>query len=314
MSMYLIGGLAVGSLALIVYAMWPKGAEEDKTIQRRIKGDRNASDAASSLRPPEESVAKRVLKSVAPIALRPVMITNPEQMSKLRMKLATAGIRSESATTTFLASKTITALVVGALGGVYAWTTGDTLGHGSGLTLFCCGIGFMGPNIWLSLAASRRSDRIRMGLADTLDMLVISVEAGLGLDAAFQRVGDEMRPVHPDLAEELQLVTLESQMGIPRSEALVNMVERSGLAEMKSLVAIINQAERFGTSIAKALHNQSEALRVKRRQAAEERAQSTTVKLMAPLILFIFPAILVVLAGPAALMMMETLGNTSALG
>jgi len=139
------------------------------------------------------------------------------------------------------------------------------------------------------------------------------VESGLGLDAAFQRVGDEMRRVHPALAEELQIVTLESQMGIPRSEALVNFTSRTGIDETKSLVAIVNQAERFGTSIARALRNQSEALRVKRRQAAEERAQQTTVKLMAPLILFIFPAILVVLAGPAALKMMESLKNTPGL-
>jgi tight adherence protein C len=144
-------------------------------------------------------------------------------------------------------------------------------------------------------------------------MLVISVESGLGLDAAFQRVGDEMRHVHPTVSEELQIVTLESQMGIPRSEALGNLSSRTGVDEVRSLVAIINQAERFGTSIAKALRNQSDALRTKRRQAAEERAQKTTVKLMAPLILFIFPAILVVLAGPAALKLIETLKNTPGL-
>jgi tight adherence protein C len=122
-----------------------------------------------------------------------------------------------------------------------------------------------------------------------------------------------MRNVHPILGDELQLVTLESQMGIPRSEALTNMTLRTGLDEVRSLVAIVNQAERFGTSISRALRNQSDALRVKRRQAAEERAQKTTVKLMAPLILFIFPAILVVLAGPAALKMIEALSNTPGL-
>ena len=117
-----------------------------------------------------------------------------------------------------------------------------------------------------------------------------------------------MRGVHPILSEELQLVTLESQMGIPRSEALSNFVSRTGIEETRSLVGVVNQAERFGTSIAGALRRQSETLRVKRRQAAEEKAQQTTVKLMAPLILFIFPAILVVLAGPAALKMIDTLG------
>jgi tight adherence protein C len=141
-------------------------------------------------------------------------------------------------------------------------------------------------------------------------MLVISVESGLGLDAAFQRVGDEMRNVHPILAEEFQIVTLESQMGIPRAEALANLATRTTLEETRSIVAVINQAERFGTSIGRALRNQSDALRTKRRQAAEERAQKTTVKLMAPLILFIFPAILVVLAGPAALKTIEAVSQT----
>lgn len=174
-------------------------------------------------------------------------------------------------------------------------------------------LGFAAPDFWLSMATSKRAETIRNGLPDTLDLLVISVESGLGLDAAFQRVGDEMRLVHPALSEEIQIVTLESQMGIPRSEALMNLAQRTGIDEVRSLVAIINQAERFGTSIARALRNQSDALRTKRRQAAEERAQKTTVKLMAPLILFIFPAILVVLAGPAALKMIETLSNTPGL-
>jgi tight adherence protein C len=176
--------------------------------------------------------------------------------------------------------------------------------------MVCAGIGLLAPKIWLSMAISKRAEHIRKGLPDALDMLVISVESGLGLDAAFQRVGDEMRNVHPILAEEFQIVTLESQMGIPRAEALANLATRTTLEETKSIVAVINQAERFGTSIARALRNQSDALRVKRRQAAEERAQKTTVKLMAPLILFIFPAILVVLAGPAALKTIEAVSRT----
>jgi tight adherence protein C len=183
-----------------------------------------------------------------------------------------------------------------------------------GITLCLAGFGFLAPNFWLSMAVSKRKTQIRNGLPDALDMLVISVEAGLGLDAALQRVGDEMQFVHPILAEELQLVTLEAQMGIPRSEALGNLARRVSLEEIHGIVGTVNQAERFGTSIGRALRNQSNALRVKRRQAAEERAQKTTVKLMAPLILFIFPAILVVLAGPAALRMLEALkGNSSLL-
>ena len=136
--------------------------------------------------------------------------------------------------------------------------------------------------------------------------MVVAVEAGLGLDAAIQRVSDELKNVHPELSEELQIAMLETQMGIPRSEALGNLAQRTMVDELRAMVAMINQAERFGTSIAKALRNQSEAVRLKRRQKAEEKAQQCAVKLMLPLIFFIFPAIFIVLAGPAALSFMES--------
>jgi tight adherence protein C len=313
MSLYLVGAMFMTSLSLVIYSLWPKTGDAKETIKRRMSG-RTAANAVSSIRKQaKESVAKRVLNSVAPLAVRPMKPADAEEISKLRMKLARAGYRGESAPTALLASKTVVAVGLALAGLTYVLTKGSTLPQGAGITLLCAGLGFLAPNLWLSMAMSKRAEKVRNGLPDVLDLLVISVESGLGLDAAVQRVGDEMKRVHPDLAEELQIVTLESSMGIPRSEALVNFTHRTGIDETKSLVAIINQAERFGTSIAKALRNQSEALRVKRRQAAEERAQKTTVKLMAPLVLFIFPAILVVLGGPAALKMLDSLQNTPGL-
>jgi len=305
--------MLVVSVSLVIYGLWPKSDQGGDAIKRRMTG-RSAQSAVSAIRQQaKQSVAERVIKKVAPFASRPVMMTNAEEMSKLRMKLATAGIRNENSPTVFLASKTVVAIALALAAAVYAWAKGETWQNGLGLTILFAGIGFLAPNLWLSVAIKKRAEKVRNGLPDALDLMVISVEAGLGLDAALQRVGDEMRVVHPALAEEMQIVTLESQMGIPRSEALTNLTLRTSLDEMKSLVAIINQAERFGTSIARALRNQSEALRIKRRQAAEERAQKTTVKLMAPLILFIFPAILVVLGGPAALKMFESLKTTPGL-
>lgn len=310
MSLYLVGIMIVASVVLIIYAFWPKPKRDSDAIKRRISG-RTAQDNVAAVRQKaKESVAKRVMQKVAPIAVRPVMLTNPEEMSRLRMKLATAGFRNDKTPMLFLASKTVVAVCLGMAALTYAWAKGDGLGQSLGIVLLGAGIGFMAPNLWLASAISKRGQTIRDSLPDTLDMMVISVEAGLGLDAAFQRVGEEMRNVHPVLSEELQMVTLESQMGIPRSEALHNFAVRAGVDEARSLVGVINQAERFGTSIAKALRRQSEALRTKRRQAAEERAQKTTVKLMLPLILFIFPAIFVVLAGPAALTMIEALGES----
>lgn len=313
MSIYLVAGMVLASIALIIYSLWPSRNDDGDAIKRRMTG-RRAEDAVALLRKQaKESVAKKVMQRVAPIAMNPMTKYDAEQMSRLRQKLASAGYRSDTAPTMYLASKSVVAvlLAIAAIG--FVWARGMALPMGVGVVLMGAGVGFLAPDFWLSSAISKRQGIVRNSLPDTLDMLVISVESGLGLDAAFQRVGDEMRHVHPALSEELQLVTLETQMGIPRSEALSNLATRTGVEEMRSLTAIINQAERFGTSIARALRNQSDALRTKRRQAAEERAQKTTVKLMAPLILFIFPAILVVLAGPAALKMIETLSNTPGL-
>lgn len=312
MSLYLLAAMILGSFGLVTYALWPKSRDNDEAVKRRVAGRSRSADLGEIRKRAKESVTRKVVTNLAPFAMRPVMPKNQEEMSKLRIKLATAGFRRDNAVTMFLGSKTMIAVLGGALAGLYVWTKGSAMSHAIGTVVFAMGAGFMGPNLWLTMASSKRAETIRNGIPDALDLMVISVESGLALDAAIQRVGDEMRQVHPTLAEELQIVTLESQMGIPRAEALANMANRTGVAEMRSLVAIVNQAERFGTSIARALRTQADTLRTRRRQAAEERAQKTTVKLMAPLILFIFPAILVVLAGPAALKMIQTLQNNPA--
>ena len=183
-----------------------------------------------------------------------------------------------------------------------------------GLGAFCTGAGMMLPDLWLALMTSGRKTKIRYGLPDTLDLLVVSVESGLALDGAIKRVGEEMAPVHPELSEEMRIATMECQMGLPRGEALENMARRSGVDEVRSLVSIITQAEKFGTSVAKALRNQAESLRTKRRQQAEERAQKTAVKLMIPLVLFIFPAMFVVLGGPAVLNVVKQMKSNPGLG
>ena len=305
-TLYLLGAMVVVAVSLITYALWPKSTDEDDAIKRRMAGSSAQSNVARvRAEAAKKSVTKKMRDQVRTIAVKPAMVTNAEEMSKLRIKLANAGIRSERAPVTFLASKTVVAVLLAIAAAVFCWVRGEPMVNALGVVLLGAGLGFMAPNIWLCLATSQRADLIRKGLPDSLDMMVISVESGLGLDAALQRVGEELCQVHPALSEEMQIVTLESQMGIPRAEALHNFATRCGLDEARSLVGVINQAERFGTSIAQALRRQSQALRVKRRQAAEEKAQQTTVKLMFPLICFIFPAILVVLAGPAGLKAME---------
>jgi tight adherence protein C len=192
--MFYLGFLVLASIGLIVYALWPKeGDQEDAAIKRRMTGKR-AQNAVSDVRKQaKESVAKKMVDAVAPIAIRPSMVSNPEDMSKLRVKLSMAGFRTETAPTTFLASKSVVAVLfaIAALG--YAWMKGETFINGAGYTLLGAGCGFLAPDLWLGSAMSKRQELVRRGLPDTLDLLVITVESGLGLDAAFQRVGDEMK-------------------------------------------------------------------------------------------------------------------------
>lgn len=301
----ILAGLATASIVMVLYSMWPARQEQRDHVLRRMAGKRAEGELNVLKKGTNDSTAHKMLQKVAPIAMRPVMPKNEEEMSTLREKLANAGFRQDYASKYFLASKTLVGIFAALVAAFVSWNKGHDMQHLLGVTAFTGGIAFLLPNFWLSMAMNQRMEKIRNGLPDCLDLLVVSVESGLALDAGIQRVSDEMHKVHRDIAEEMQIATLETQMGVPRSEALHNMARRCGVEEMKSLIAVITQAEKFGTSVAKALRTQADTLRVKRRLKAEERAQKTTVKLMIPLILFIFPSIFVVLVGPAALRIYE---------
>ena len=175
------------------------------------------------------------------------------------------------------------------------------------LALGAAALGYLLPAMVLGRMAKRRQHRIRLSLPDALDLLVVSVEAGLGLDQAIQRVGDELAFAHPELSDELRLVNLELRAGKARSEALHNLAERTGVDDLSSLVAMLVQTDKFGTSVAQSLRVHSETLRTKRRQRAEEAAAKTGVKMVFPLVFCIFPAIWVVTIGPAAIKFVEVL-------
>src|SRR5262245_49443221 len=162
--------------------------------------------------------------------------------------------------------------------------------------------------IVLAKRAKRRQHRIRLSLADALDLLVVSVEAGLGLDQALARVGQELAFAYPDLSGELRLVNLELLAGKGRSEALRNLADRTGVEDLSALVAMLVQTDKFGTSVATSLRVFADTLRTKRRQRAEEAAAKTGVKMVFPLVLCIFPAIWIVTIGPAALRFIQVIG------
>ena len=167
--------------------------------------------------------------------------------------------------------------------------------------------GFFMPRLMLNRMVKKRQQRVRWGLADALDLMVVSIEAGLGLNAALVRVGEELKSVHPDISEEFELTNLEIRVGRDRDEALRNLAERTGVEDLRSLVAMLIQADRFGTSIARAVRVYSDSLRTKRRQRAEQAAQKAAVKLLFPLACFLFPTLFIVILGPAALNLIDTI-------
>lgn len=169
--------------------------------------------------------------------------------------------------------------------------------------------GFFLPRYALGRMIRSRQQLIRWGLADALDLMVVSVEAGLGLNAAMVRISDELRDVHPDICEEFELANLEIRVGREREEALRNLAERTGVDDLRSFVAMLIQADRFGTSVARSVRIFSDSLRTKRRQRAEQAAQKAAVKLLFPLACFLFPTLFIAILGPAFLSLMDTLGS-----
>jgi len=297
------------SAGLIAYSIWSTRTDSQQRMRRRLRAD--SARPGLPVRPQTESTTGKWIKEkIAPALAKPVRSKSEENQSRLKVKLANAGFRREGATVIFLASKTLLGIGLLLLTLLAAAGSGHPVRTIFGLASISACVGFLLPNLWLWLAAKSRAEKLTHSLPDCLDLLVVCVEAGLGLDAAMQRVSQEMGNVHPELAEEFTLTNMEVQMGIPRSDALTNLATRTGVPEIKSLTAILIQAERFGTSIASALRVHADSLRTKRRQKAEERAAKTAVKLIIPLILFIFPAIFVVLAGPAVLKLWETLTST----
>ena len=221
---------------------------------------------------------------------------SPKEMGNLRLRLVQAGFRREEALTIFFGIRVTFALGLFALFATSILTRPNILVALGGL-----GMGYVIPGMALARLAKRRAHRIRLSLADMLDLLVVSVEAGLGLDQALQRVGAELEFAYPELSDELRLINLELRAGKPRSEALRNLADRTGVDDLSSLVTMLIQTDKFGTSVAQSLRVYSETLRTKRRQRAEEAAAKTGVKMVFPLVLCIFPAIWIVTIGPAAI-------------
>ena len=229
------------------------------------------------------------------------------ERSALRVKLANAGFRSEGAPAIYQGLRLATlALFLVPATMFFLVKDGFTLVALQWIVGFGAA-GFYLPHIVLGALKSSRQQEIFLSLPDALDLLVVCVESGLGLDAAMRKVTDEMKTHAKVISEEFALANLQLQMGRPRREVLHDLGIRTGVDDVKALAAILIQADRFGASIAQALRVQSDSMRTKRRQIAEEKAAKTAVKLIFPLVLFIFPAVFVVLVGPAAILIKRNL-------
>ena len=232
---------------------------------------------------------------------------NESEKNSLKVKLANAGFRSEQAAGVYQGIRVV-CLVAFLLPALFFFLLKDGFTVRSiQYTVLLAGLGFYIPQIGLWHLRSTRQKEIFLTLPDALDLLVVCVESGLGLDAALRKVTDEMKNHAKIICEELQLANLQLQMGRPRREVLHDLGVRTGVDDVRSLAAILIQADRFGSSIAQALRVQSDSMRTRRRQLAEEKAAKTAVQLIFPLVLFIFPAIFVVLVGPAAIQIQRNL-------
>lgn len=256
----------------------------------------------------QQSGAMNNLVEMAAPALSKVLQPKTElEESKLKIKLANAGYSRPSAARNFLAIKFIGLMAGLFFGGGHALFK-YTPGSNSWMSLVIGGgLGFYIPELILTLTRMSRQSKIFLQLPDALDLLVVCVEAGLGLDAGMRKVSEELYEGAPEVCGELSTANMQLQMGKPRREVLHDLGTRTGVDDVRALAAILIQADRFGSSIAQALRVQSDTMRVKRRQMAEEKAQQTAVKMIFPLVLFIFPGIFVVLVGPASIQLMENL-------
>ena len=230
-----------------------------------------------------------------------VLPKSEAEVSQITSRLVRAGYRSESAIRTFNGSRVLIPLIL--------CTVALVSGLGSKNPFFvyatALGVGYLLPDIWLRRRIAARQKRIRLGLPDVLDLLVVCVEAGLSLDQATARTAEELKRAHPELCDELGIVVLEQRAGRSRAESWKHLGERTQVDSVKNLVSMLVQSEQLGTSIAKTLRVHADTLRVQRVQMVEEQAAKTTIKLIFPLVFFIFPSLFVVTIGPAAIIMTE---------
>lgn len=285
-------------------------------LDRVARGQSRASERLDEIKNPnarkraegpgakKQDAMSKVLEKATPALAKSLQPKTELEVNKLKTKLSNGGFRSEAAPSIFLSMKFVGLIVGLVVGGGSLFATGVTQKSLMYVVLAAGGLFYL-PEIVLMFMVKSRKQNIFLGLPDALDLMVVCVEAGLGLDQAMRKVSEEMKKSFRVIADEFALSNLQLQMGRPRATVLHELGIRTGVDDVRALAAILIQADKFGSSIAQALRVQSDSMRTRRRQLAEEKAAKTAVKLIFPLVLFIFPGIFVVLVGPAAITMVR---------
>lgn len=287
-----LGIVAVGGLVLtFLYG------DNRKAVERL----RNLSPRGSSAEPPAPGAGGQALGSLLPMAGNLLLPGNRDQLAQLKTRLTQAGIYGPNAVKIFLGIKVFLMVLLPATAAAVPYALDLlSLERAIAIGVAACGAGMLTPSFWLDYQRERRKNDLRRAIPDVIDMLVLCMEAGVSLIAAFQRVCEELRVVHPGLAKELNIIQREIQLGLSIGDALMKFGDRCDIDEVRNLAQVIQQSERYGASSVKALRVHSESCRVERQQKAEEKAQKAAVKILFPTLLCIFPAIFIVILGPAA--------------
>jgi tight adherence protein C len=299
----LVTFLMVSSLVLLITMLVTgRASRVDSRIDELMGKAENA---------PEPETVAQLARTALPKMAAPLVPDSEEQRSLLRARLIHAGYYSPQAMPIFLGVKML--LMVGptfiGLGLGLSRIFPLSVQHGVLGGALASILGMVGPSLWLDYRKGKRQTSLRRALPDALDILVICLEGGLSLPGALKRVANELSGVHPVLANEIKIVQREIQLGQSSGESLSHLGERSDLEEIRSLASVITQADRYGASLVKSMRVHADVLRLKRQQRAEEMAQKAGTKILFPTLLFIFPAIFVVILGPAAIQIYEMLGK-----
>lgn len=293
---------AFGFVTIVAWVVLEKFLKKKSAAEERLESLRDPRGRAKGN---TKSAMSDLLEKAAPTLAKPLQGKSEKEVNQLRQKLDEAGFRGDASMQTYMAVKMVAA-ITGLLltGATSLFTVGFNL---NGLLYSVAGgcLGFFLPGLALWFVTSSRKQAVFLGLPDALDLMVVCVEAGLGLDQAMRKVSEEMKNSHRVIAEEFNISNFQLQMGKERKEVLQELGRRNGVEDLRALASTIIQAEKFGSSVGRALRVQSDSMRTKRRQIAEEKAAKTAVQLLFPLVIFIFPGIFVVLVGPAAITIMQ---------